>query len=62
MSPNNLSQTQLNILSVSALRCLIRQGVLQKEDIIAEMSQQGVPAEWAYPIVEFIQSLPGRDR
>lgn len=59
MNPNSLNQTQINILSVSAIRCLIRQGVLKKEDVVAEISQQGVPAEWAYPIIKLIESLPG---
>lgn len=61
MSLKDLNQTQFNILTVSLARALIRSGTIQSEDLIAEIAQQGVPAEWAFGLVKLIEEMPQRN-
>jgi hypothetical protein len=58
VQPSDLNQQQINILAVSAIRALIRKGYIQKEDITVEISQQGVPADWALLIFEYVRQMP----
>lgn len=58
MQINDLNQKHFNILMISTLRSLIRKGIITKEDIVVEIAQQGVPAEWAISLVSLVNSLP----
>jgi hypothetical protein len=56
--PSDLHPQQINILLVSAVRALIRKGLIQKEELLAEVAQQGVPEDWAFLISKYVEQLP----
>ncbi|MFJ5429881.1 hypothetical protein ACIPUP_12020 [Pectobacterium actinidiae] len=55
---NALNDKHYEILAVSVVSCLVRKGLLDREEIMSEVAQQGVPAEWAKPIHDLMLALP----
>lgn len=51
MNLKEINQSHFNILLVALARTLIRSGSLQKENLIAEIAQQGIPPELAFGII-----------
>lgn len=58
VQPSELNQEQINVLAVSAVRALVRKGLIERSDLTVEISQQGVPAEWAYLLFRYISQMP----
>lgn len=56
--PIHLCREQHDVLAHSAIRALVRKGVISREDITVEMAQQGVPGEWAALLFQYIQQMP----
>jgi hypothetical protein len=61
IQPSEFNQTQINILAFSAIRALVRKGIISPEEITTEMMQQGVPAEWAMLLTKYIGQMPVGD-
>ncbi|KHS74327.1 hypothetical protein RC79_08870 [Pectobacterium brasiliense] len=55
---NALNDKHYEILAISVVSCLVRKGLLDIEEIMSEVAQQGVPAEWAKPIYDLMLALP----
>lgn len=60
MNYSELNQAQCNIIYMAAVRCLVAEGILSKESLMADVSRQGVPAEWAFLIKTAIEEMPDR--
>ncbi|MEI7194031.1 hypothetical protein WCT98_20555 [Pectobacterium brasiliense] len=55
---NALNDKHYEIIAISVVSFLIRKGFLDREEIMSEVAQQGVPAEWAKPIYDLMLALP----
>ena len=57
---NQVNQYQLNALFLAVTRSLVAKGILRREDLKADLARQGLPAEFAFPIVKLIDEMPGQ--
>lgn len=53
-----LNEYELVILSHATIRCLISNGILSKEDIMADLARQGIGADMAFRLKAALDDVP----
>lgn len=60
MIENKADMDALGHLTIAILRVLMSKGLVDKDDITADLARQGVTAEEAFVLSRLIDSLPKR--
>lgn len=53
-----LSNIELHVLSLTAIRCLIAKNVLSKEDFMADLARQGIDENTAFRLRVALDQIP----
>ncbi len=55
-----ITDRDLLILSLSTIRCLVANSLLDKEDIMADLARQGIDHETAFKIKAVLDNIPNK--
>jgi hypothetical protein len=58
MKLSPLTDIELIVLSHTSIRCLISNGILTKEDLMADLARQGIDADTAFRLKAALDQIP----
>lgn len=60
MIENKADMETIGHLTVAVIRVLMAKGLIEKDDIMADLMRQETPAEIAFAVSKLLDSLPSR--